>query len=209
MNKLSVNQQNILIVGGGIAGCCAAIALAQHGHQVRIVEKQTAWHFQSSGIFVYANGLVSLSKLGLLDDILAAGFAVPAGKNTYFDHTGAPIVTTTYPTANDGEIPAILGIKRAEMHRVMTKRVEELGISVQLGTTVKAISHADDNVTATLSDGTNTQFDMVIGADGLRSSIRSMIGIDLEPHYTGFGVWRSVHQRPTDLTDKIMMMGPK
>ena len=66
---------NILIIGGGIAGCCAAIALTQTGHRVRIVEKQDAWRFQSSGIFVYANGLVSLGKLGLLEEMLAAGFA--------------------------------------------------------------------------------------------------------------------------------------
>ena len=62
----------ILIVGAGVAGCCAAIALTQTGHRVRIVEKQEAWRFQSSGIFVYANGLESLGKIGLLQDILAS-----------------------------------------------------------------------------------------------------------------------------------------
>lgn len=199
---------NILIVGGGIAGCCAAIALAQAGHKPRIVEKQAAWRFLSSGIFVYANGLASLDRLGLLDDILAAGFAVPEGRNVYFDHTGAEIVTTCYPTLDHGRIPAILGIKRAEMHRVMAARVQALGVPVALGTNVRELEQAGDGVAVNLTDGTRARFDLVIGADGVRSATRAMIGIDAVPRYTGFGVWRSVHPRPPDLTDKIMMMGP-
>jgi 2-polyprenyl-6-methoxyphenol hydroxylase-like FAD-dependent oxidoreductase len=199
---------NILIVGGGIAGCCAAIALTQSGHRVRIVEKQSEWRFQSSGIFVYANGLESLGKLGLLEEILAAGFAVPEGRNAYFAHDGQPIVETFYPPADGGRIPAILGIKRAEMHRVMAARVAELGVSVALGTTVRALREEARGITATLSDGSAETVDLVIGADGLRSATRAMIGIDVAPRYTGVGVWRSVHRRPRALTDKIMMMGP-
>ena len=199
---------DILIVGGGIAGCCAAISLTQVGHRVRIVEKQDAWRFQSSGIFVYANGLVSLQRLGLLDDILAAGFPVPGGRNAYYDHRGAHIVDTIYPAARDGRIPAILGIKRAEMHRVMSARVAALGVPVQLGTTVKALDQLEGGVAAALSDGSTARFDLVIGADGVRAATRRMIGFDVDPRYTGFGVWRAVHERPPGLIDKIMMMGP-
>ncbi|OAN73375.1 monooxygenase [Jannaschia sp. EhC01] len=201
------NPLDILIIGAGIAGCCAAIALTQKGHPVRVVEKQDAWRFQSSGIFVYANGLESLKKIGILEDMLAAGFAVPEGRNAYCDHTGQPIVETIYPTADEGRIPAILGIKRAEMHRVMAARVSALGVPVQLGTTVAALDETADGITATLSDGTTVQADLVVAADGLRSATRAMIGIDVAPRYTGVGVWRAVHRRPDALRDKIMMMG--
>lgn len=199
---------NILIVGGGIAGCSAAIALAEKGHQVHIVEQQNAWRFASSGIFVYANGLVSLDRLGILQGVLAAGFAVVDGRNKYYNHTGAPIGETTYPPADGGRIPAILGIKRAALHRVMADRVGGLGVEISLGATVTALNDSGDRVTATLSDGSQTTVDLVLGADGVRSSIRRMIGFDVAPRYTGFGVWRSVHPRPPALTDKIMMMGP-
>lgn len=199
---------DILIVGGGIAGCSAAIALTEAGHRVRIVEKEDAWRFQSSGIFVYANGLESLRELGLLDEILAAGFPVPGGRNAYYDHLGREIVETAYPSADEGRIPAILGIKRAEMHRVMSGRVATLGVPVDLGTVVTGLDKDGDGIAATLSDGTSARFDLVIGADGVRSATRRMIGIEAAPRYTGFGVWRAVHRRPPDLTDKIMMMGP-
>ncbi|MGP1358823.1 FAD-dependent oxidoreductase [Roseicyclus sp.] len=199
---------DILIVGGGIAGCCAAIALTQAGHRVRIVEKQDAWRFQSSGIFVYANGLASLGRLGLLDGILAAGFPVPEGRNAYYDHLGQPIVETVYPTAGGGRIPAILGIKRAEMHRVMAARVAALGVPVQLGTQVRDLKDGAEGIAVTLSGGSVTRADLVVGADGVRSATRAMIGIDVAPRYSGVGVWRAVHRRPADVTDKIMMMGP-
>ena len=201
-------RRDILIVGGGIAGCSAAIALSARGHRVEIVEREAEWRFQSSGIFVYANGLVSMDALGLMEDIVAAGFTVPDGRNAYYDHTGAPIVETRYPAADGGRIPAILGIKRAEMHRVMAARVEGLGVPMRLGTTVAALVQGGGGVTVTLSDGTEGRFDLVIGADGVRSATRAMIGIEAPPRYTGFGVWRAVHRRPPELRDKIMVMGP-
>lgn len=199
---------DILIIGGGIAGCSAAIALSDQGHRVQIVEKQDEWRFQSSGIFVYANGLVSLDALGLLDDIVAAGFGIPGGRNVYLDHEGNSIVDTTYPTPDPRRIPAILGIKRGEMHRVMAGRVSALGVPLTLGTTVAAIDQDGSGVDITFSDSTRKRFDLVIGADGVRSMTRRQIGVEQTPRYTGFGVWRSVHRRPPDLTDKIMMMGP-
>lgn len=205
---MTQRPMNILVVGGGIAGCCAAIALTQIGHRVQIVEKQQAWRFQSSGIFVYANGLESLGKLGLLEEILAAGFVVRDGRNAYFDHRGNPIVETRYPTADNGRIPAILGIKRAEMHRVMAERVAALGVPVQLGTTVAALEDKADGSAVTLSDGRVVRADLVVAADGVRSATRALIGINAVPRYTGVGVWRAVHRRPSELADKIMMMGP-
>ena len=205
---MSLAPQRILIVGAGIAGCSAGISLASAGHSVRIIEKQTAWRFQSSGIFVYANGLSCLDDLGVLDAILETGFAVPEGRNAYYDHTGAEITATTYPTAREGRVPAILGIKRAELHRVLATRLSALKVPVQLGCTVKALNQIGSEVRVTFSDHGDETFDLVLGADGIRSDLRPLIGIKAAPRYTGFTVWRSVHARPADLTDKIMMMGP-
>jgi len=199
---------DIVIIGGGIAGCSAAIALTRAGHNVRILEKQDAWRFQSSGIFVYSNGLQSMQKLGVLDEIIAAGFPVPDGRNAYFDHAGKEIVDTFYPAAENGRIPAILGIKRAEIHRVLAARMEQLGVTVELGTSISGFRQSADQVHLTLTDGRTQVCDLLIGADGVRSATRELAGVDIAPRYTGFGVWRSVHRRPHKLTVKIMMMGP-
>lgn len=205
---MALKSLNIVIVGAGIAGCSAAIALTKIGHSVRILEKQDAWRFQSSGIFVYSNGLQSMQALGVLDEIISAGFPIPDGRNAYFDHTGKKIVDTFYPTAQEGRIPAILGIKRAEIHRVLASQMEQLGVRVELATSISAFQQSANQVHLTLTDGRTEACDLLIGADGVRSLTRSLMGMDIEPRYTGFGVWRSVHRRPSDLAVKVMMMGP-
>ena len=199
---------SIVIIGAGIAGCSAAIALTQAGHHVRVIERQDAWRFQSSGIFVYSNGLRALEDLGVLPDILTAGFAIPDGVNAYFDHHGVPIVETRYPTARGGRIPAILGIKRAELHRILSARMLALGVAVALGVEVTGLAQDAIKATVTTSTGAQLNADLVIGADGVRSWVRGQIAPAVTPRYTGFGVWRSVHRRPPGLTRKIMMMGP-
>lgn len=197
-------MRRVLVVGAGIAGSAAAIALVEAGFDVEVIEKQAVWRFQSSGIFVYSNGLRALRELGVLPGILTAGYAIRDGRNIYLDHTGAPIVDTFYPAPG---VPAILGIKRAEMHRVLARRIEELGVSVRLGTTITALKNGANHVSTTFSDGSAGEYDLVVGADGIRSQVRGLVFPEVVPRYTGFGVWRSVHDRPRDLTDKFMLMG--
>ncbi len=208
MSEINVNnqQKQVLVVGAGIAGCSVGIALASKlgtdRVKVTIIEKQDVWRFQSSGIFVYSNGLESMRRLGVMDDMVAAGFSIEKGRNIYLDHESHPIVDTYYPSVADG-VPEIIGIKRAEMHRVLSNRLKEFDVDIRLGTTVTAI--ADSQVT--FSDGTSGEFDLIIGTDGIRSQIRQLVWGDVTPRYSGLGVWRSVHNRPADLVDKIMMMG--
>jgi 2-polyprenyl-6-methoxyphenol hydroxylase-like FAD-dependent oxidoreductase len=195
-----------LIVGAGIAGCCAAMSLVRAGWSVTVVEKQARWQFNSSGIFVYGNGLAQFRELDVMEDLVAAGFVVPGGRNAYYDHHGAHIADVTYPTVQGA--PAILGIKRAEMHRVLSRRIQALGIEVRLATTVRALEQDADGVDVTDSQGVQERYELVIAADGIRSGVRGLLWPGVQPAYTGFGVWRSVHARPPELVEKIMLMGP-
>jgi 2-polyprenyl-6-methoxyphenol hydroxylase-like FAD-dependent oxidoreductase len=197
---------DVLVVGAGIAGCAVAIALASRGVRVRLIEKQAVWRFQSSGIFVYGNGLQAFGELEVMDEMLAAGFPVADGRNVYLDHRGRHIVDVHYPSPAAG-VPPILGIKRAEMHRVLAARLAGLRVQAQLDTQLLGLEPQSNGVQAALSDGSSQRFDLVIGADGIRSQVRGWVAGDVAPRYTGLGVWRSVHARPAELVDKIMMMG--
>lgn len=202
-------ERGVLIVGGGIAGCSLAIALAQRGIRVTVAEKLDAWNFHSSGIFIYSNGLAELQKLGVLPGILECGFAIEQGRNLYFDLHGELITETRYPSAPGTTLPPILGVRRSEMHRVLAGRMRSLGVEVRLGTTVASIEDSPERgvVIATLNDGSKIEASLMVGADGIRSKIRTMLFGVLEPVDTGFGVWRSIHRRPPELREKIMMMG--
>jgi len=197
-----------LIVGAGIAGCSTAIILARQGVSVTLIEKQTEWRFQSSGIFVYSNGLAALREVGVLDDILAAGFGIHDGKNIYLDHLGDPIVDVFYPSIG-GDVPPILGIKRADIHRILAAQLDSLGVGIRLGTILSTLEpgSAQQPARARLSDGSEADYDLVIGADGIRSDLRAQVFPSIQPRNTGFGVWRSVHNRPAELDAKYMMMG--
>lgn len=199
-------MKKILIVGAGIAGCSAAISLAEHGAVVTLIEKQTAWKFQSSGIFIYSNGLKALQEIGVFDEIVKAGFPVHDGLNAFHQHDGEKIVDVFYP--HQYGLPPIVGIKRAEMHRILNARLADFDIAPRLGVTVSNLENeGSSGVQVHFSDGTVDRFDLVIGADGIRSQVREFVAPGALPTYSGFGVWRSVHTRPSTINEKIMMMG--
>lgn len=197
--------RSVAILGGGLAGASAAIALAQAGCLVQVIEKDPNWRGQSSGMFLYSNALASLRDLGVIDAVLKQGFAVPEGRNLYLEADGREITRTRYP-AQDG-LPAILGIRRAALHRILADRTMALGVSVSFGVTLAGYLQDGDLIWAKLSDGRKLPCDALIGAEGLKSPLRWMLGTQASPRYSGFGVWRAVHDRPTEIRDKFMIMG--
>ncbi|MBI1200888.1 MAG: monooxygenase [Rhodopseudomonas sp.] len=201
-------KSGVVIVGGGIAGSALSIALARRGIGTTLIEREASWAPLSSGLFIYSNGLQALDRLGVLGAIRDSGWVSPDGGNLYLSADGEPITRTVYPTIGD-EIPAIVGMRRVELHRVLADSLDKLKVNVRLGVTVTAIddSQSTKPITVTLSDGSTLTCGAVIGADGIRSQIRTLLFGALEPTYTGFGVWRSTHAKPASIDTKIMMMG--
>ncbi len=201
-------EKRIAIIGAGIAGSALAIGLARRGLRPVLIEKDAAWTPTSSGIFIYANGLRALDQLGVLDGIKRSGWVSPDGANLYLTPAGQEIVTTCYPSIGGDHIPPIVGIRRVELHRVLTSAIKALDVDVRLGVTADRIDDTPGKpVTLSLSDGSHLECDCLVGADGVRSQLRTHLFGSIEPSYTGFGVWRSTHVKPKDLNVKIMVMG--
>src|SRR5258708_10042237 len=87
--------QKILIVGGGIGGMVAAVALRQRDFEVEIVEVNPKWDVYGVGIIQLANALRALATVGLADQALAAGF----GMSTlgFYDHEGHQLYVIPQP----------------------------------------------------------------------------------------------------------------
>jgi 2-polyprenyl-6-methoxyphenol hydroxylase-like FAD-dependent oxidoreductase len=207
MHKLS---RGLLVIGGGIAGAALVIALARRGIKVRLVEAMPVLQASSSGMFIYSNGLGMLDRLGLLPQVLASGWTSKDGLNIYLDQHGKELTRTVYHSVAGPHVPPIVGIARSELHRILSQAIEQLQVPVMLGTTVLSCRDSDiagAPVEVTFSDGTTGLFDGVIAADGIRSRSRLLVAEPVEPIYTGFGCWRSIHAKPASIDAKIMMMG--
>src|SRR6266516_2099295 len=163
----------ILIVGGGIGGMVAAVALRQRDFDVEIVEVNPRWDVYGVGIIQLANALRALASVGLADQALAAGF----GMNTlsFYDHEGHLLYTIPQPQLAGPHYPAANALTRSRLHKLLQGAVRKVGAPVRVGVTVSELQQKDDAVEVTFTDQTSGRYDLVIGADGLRSLIRSPV----------------------------------
>jgi 2-polyprenyl-6-methoxyphenol hydroxylase-like FAD-dependent oxidoreductase len=201
-----MKELNILIVGGGIGGLTAAIALGKAGHRVTIVEKDPDWAVYGVGIIQQGNVVRAMAQLGIIDDYLEAGFGFDAVE--VYIPTGERVARIPSPRLVEG-LPANVGIGRRRLHEVLGSRAKQAGADIRLGVTVDAFDDDGNGVTATFSDGSSGRFDLVVGADGLYSRTRSQIFPDAPaPAFTGQSVWRYNFAKPAELDCLQAYEGP-
>lgn len=201
-----MNNLSILVVGGGIGGLTAAIALRQSGHSVTVIERDPNWSVYGVGIIQQANVIRAMDQLGLLQDYLSAG--VPFEKVAVHTPDGIMVAEIPTPRLVPG-LPANVGIGRPALHKVLGDRTIAAGAGVRLGVTVTDLDDDGAGVDVTFSDGSAGRFDIVIGADGVYSDTRSRIMPDQAgPEFTGQSVWRYNFPRPADLDALHVYNGP-
>lgn len=201
-------MQRVLVVGGGIAGATAAIALAQRGVECVIAEFQDSWDAAGIGIGLQSPPLRAARALGLFDEIVRAGRPQPFLAMTRAD--GELIAEVPQVNVNDPGDPPFVSMSRTALHEVLARAVRRHGVDVRLGVTADRLEEAGDGVRVTLSDGTADQFDLVVGADGLHSKTRALVlPAAPQPAYAGQVIWRIGGRCPEGLEHyTIMIAGP-
>ncbi|MEV7389217.1 FAD-dependent monooxygenase [Streptomyces sp. NPDC091215] len=181
-----------LIVGGGIAGLTAATALGRQGISCDVLEL----HGEPAGaaITIQNRAVDALAELGLFDQFLASGLArAQQDIFRHFDTAGNPIPTAPMPPEPDSGLPQAVVIRRTALARVLREGAEAAGAVVRTGMSITGLTQHADSVTATLTDGSERTYDLVIGADGIRSVTRNMVfGDEVVPQYTGTTMFRWV-----------------
>ena len=170
-------SRSAIVVGAGIAGLAAVIALRQAGYAVTIVEDAPRLAPAGAAISLWGNAMAALDRLG-------AGAAIRrdaqpiAGLAVYGRDRRAILSPVALPTAE-----AFLPTRTL----VQSSLLEALGdIDLRLGRRVTSIAQDDDGVTATLADGGELRADLAIVADGIWSPTATAL-IGNPPRHTGYG----------------------
>lgn len=190
--------QNALVVGGGIGGLTAAVALRRQGIVVDLVEVQPVMAVYGVGIVQPNNTLRALDKIGLAQKCVEVGAGFPGWRI----HDSAGTVLMDAPSSNDAApaFPPNNGITRPKLHTILMESAEASGARIRFGTTVDQLEDDGEAVDVRLTSGETGRYDLVVGCDGLYSKLRRrLFGDDHEPQATGQGVWRYNLPRPVEL----------
>ncbi|MEU9449056.1 FAD-dependent oxidoreductase [Streptomyces sp. NPDC048277] len=196
----------VLVVGGGTSGNALTVLLRRAGIAVDLIESSPDWKAAAgSGITLQGNALRVLREVGVFEDIekdgyAASGVAVLAPDGTVL-HAHEELRT------GGDELPSHIGIQRPRLQQHLIDRVRACGAGIRLGITATAFDQDDRGVDVTFSDGTSRRYDLVVGADGLHSATRRMIGITDEPKPVGMGIWRAPAPRPAGVSRTEMIYG--
>jgi 2-polyprenyl-6-methoxyphenol hydroxylase-like FAD-dependent oxidoreductase len=175
----------VLVVGAGIAGLSVASALARVSIECDLVERDRDWTTIGAGVTLSPNGMRALGTLGLADAVEAAGQPIERVRTL----TERGELRSEFP----GEVWDGVG-RTVAIHRSALQRVLRIGAGearVRLGTTVTQLTELDDAVEASFSDGTQARYELVVGADGIRSRLRELCFDDAPPQYVGQMYWRT------------------
>jgi 2-polyprenyl-6-methoxyphenol hydroxylase-like FAD-dependent oxidoreductase len=178
----------IIIIGGGIGGLTAAIALRRAGIEATVFERAQNWRELGAGLSLWRNALVALDAIGL-------GRAAREGAASY---PGAALRTA------DGQLIVAPGIDRlitrfgelgVVIHRaaLQTLLVDALGRDhIVMGRACTGVEQDASGVTAKFADGTRVQGAGLVGADGIHSVVRAALFGQTPPRYSGYTAWRGV-----------------
>ncbi|ALX66619.1 FAD-dependent monooxygenase [Microbacterium sp. XT11] len=188
--------QKVAIAGAGVAGLATAIFLAKAGVEVDLYDAQPSLPTRGSGITLQGNALRVFDELGVWDEVAASGRAFE-GLNLRAPGPGAPVVAALPDMKTGGpDYPSTMGMSRPDLARILLEAAERHGARVHFGRTVTGLSQSDDSVTVEVDGEAVGAFDLLVGADGLHSSVRELIGIRVVPQQTGMGIWRTFVSLP-------------
>jgi 2-polyprenyl-6-methoxyphenol hydroxylase-like FAD-dependent oxidoreductase len=179
-----MGTESIGIVGGGIGGIATAVALHQVGINAVVYEKAAGLHEVGAGMMLWPNATRVLREMGLLEKVLAC-----SGPNTHF------LVRATC-----GKVLMNIALGKFDVPAVCMRRSDLLAVllmalpreRVRLGYDLKCLKQSRGKVRLFFSDGLVAEHDAVVGADGIRSRVRSELFGDSDPIYRGYTVWRGL-----------------
>ncbi|WP_244876053.1 FAD-dependent monooxygenase [Winogradskya consettensis] len=185
----TVDGMRIAVVGAGVGGLTAAIALRARGLQVDVYDQASELTEIGAGVSLGGNGMRVLDALGLGAAVRGASAAL---QRIEFHHWRSGSVFYEHPLGEWYEHRfggPFLGIHRADFHQVL---LDAFDGQPQLGRRCVALNESADHVSLVFADGGSARADVVIGADGLRSAVRSHVTTSTEPVFSAMSCYRGL-----------------
>ncbi|PHP27702.1 FAD-dependent monooxygenase [Limimaricola cinnabarinus] len=181
------------ISGGGIGGFSAAIALRKAGHDVQVFERAPAFNRVGADINLTPNAVFALDQLGV-GEYLRKTAARPTFRISRDGVTGEETSRLPMSAAAEEKYGAPqLTIHRADLLTALQDQLPET--CVHPGMSAKSVALSDDGATILFEDGSRRKFDVVIGADGIHSAVRTALWGEDDPKFTGIVSYRGVFPR--------------
>jgi len=162
-----------LVIGGGVAGPVAAMALQKAGIDATVHEaRPAATDDVGAWLGVQANGLDALRSIDADRAVLDVGFPTPVIE---FRSGTGKVLGEIHATGPPPAGTVGLSMRRAELYRALHEEALRRGVDVRYGARLVDAHDTEDGVTAVFADGASDSADLLIGADGVRSVVRSLV----------------------------------
>ena len=183
-----LKTQQVIIAGGGIGGLVTAIALQREGIPVSVFERVKELEGVGAGLSLWVNAIRALQKIGLSDMLEAIGR--PLIRSRILSWQGEILAETPVEALTKRFGTPLVAVHRADLQAAL---LSALGQGVlQTGTPCTGFEQDATEVRVHLADGRQVSGDLLVGADGLHSSIRAQIFGTVPPSYAGYTAWRGV-----------------
>ncbi|MGN6133671.1 MAG: FAD-dependent monooxygenase [Aureliella sp.] len=189
----------VIIIGSGIAGLSAAIALIKAGVEVAVYERAPRLTEVGAGISLWANAFRSLDKLGVGASIREASEAARLceirSQQGYRIMSSLPASKLEHDLSHQ---PVVGMIHRAKLVELLAKALPNG--TARYGYEATTFREDDGQVGVTFSNGQRDRADWIIGADGINSRARTYVSGPTPPRYTGYTCFRGVTALPSTIT---------
>jgi 2-polyprenyl-6-methoxyphenol hydroxylase-like FAD-dependent oxidoreductase len=170
----------VIVVGGGIGGLAAAIALKRRGHEVVTLERAARLESVGAGITLFANAMHALDRLGIGDVVRAKGAA--AKRSAILTSSGRRLLALPHEL-----LEGAIAVHRGDLQEALHQAAD----GVRLGGAVESVELTAEGAVAKLENGTEEHCELLVGADGLNSVVRAAVAA-VRPRYGGYTAWRGI-----------------